>query len=92
MVSTSSCHRWFCRSPLFLVLAPADEWPLPGQIDPALTPCALCRRRLIVNGKQVFKSCSCKTFGPPVTVVALLAGAVLVVATWWALTQKPPAR
>jgi hypothetical protein len=67
------------------MFAPADNWPLPGQIAPALTPCAFCRRRLLVNGKQVFKSCSCKVFGPPVTIAALVAGAVLAVGAgaWW---------
>jgi len=69
------------------MLAPADNWPLPGQIAPTLTPCAFCCRRLVVNGKPVFKSCSCKAFGPPVTTAALVAGAVLAVgpgAWWWA--------
>jgi len=62
-----------------------EKWPLPGQIDPALTPCAFCRRRLVVNGQPVFQSCSCKAFGPPVTIAALVAGAALAVGVgaWW---------
>lgn len=64
---------------------PRDQWPLPGQIDPLLTPCALCRRRLLVDGKPVFATCSCKALGPSVTIGALVAGAaaVLVVGAWW---------
>ena len=60
-----------------------DQWPLPGQLDPNLTPCALCRRRLRVNGQLVFTTCSCKALGPPVTIGALVAGAVLLVAGVW---------
>ncbi|NML66093.1 hypothetical protein HHL22_12840 [Hymenobacter sp. RP-2-7] len=72
------------------MLAPADKWPLPGQVDPRLTPCAFCRRRLLVNGKPVFTSCSCKAFGPPVTVAALGVGAaaLLALGAWWALLRK----
>ncbi|AMR27502.1 hypothetical protein A0257_10610 [Hymenobacter psoromatis] len=63
----------------------SESWPLPGQVDPNLTPCAFCRRRLRVNGKPVFQTCSCKAFGPPVTVGALALGAALVlVGAWWA--------
>ena len=67
-----------------------DQWPLPGQLDPNLTPCAVCRRRLRVNGQQVFETCSCKALGPPVTIGALaVAGAVLVVAgVWWVRRTK----
>lgn len=62
-----------------------DQWPLPGQIDPNLTPCAFCRRRLLVDGKPVFETCSCKALGPPVTIGALVvAGAALLAgALWW---------
>ncbi len=61
-----------------------DSWPLPGQTDPNLTPCAFCRRRLRVNGQPVFTTCSCKALGPPVTIGALVAGAALLVAgVWW---------
>ena len=63
-----------------------DQWPLPGQLDPNLMPCALCRRRLRVNGQPVFETCSCKALGPPVTIGALaVAGAALLVGMglWW---------
>ena len=60
-----------------------EKWPLPGQVDPLITPCAFCRRRIMVGGKPLFKSCSCKAFGPPVTVAALVAGAGLAVAGLW---------
>ncbi|MGI4739282.1 MAG: hypothetical protein ACRYG7_29295 [Janthinobacterium lividum] len=61
-----------------------NQWPLPGRVDPLVSPCAFCRRRLVINGKQVFKSCSCKAFGPPATTTALLLGTVLVGASlWW---------
>jgi hypothetical protein len=72
------------------MLAPADKWPLPGQIDLSITPCAFCRRRLIINGKPVFKSCSCKSFGPPVTIATLVAGAVLAVGigAWWLARRR----
>lgn len=67
----------------------SPEWPLPGQVAPELMPCAFCRRRLRFNGKPVFTNCSCKAFGPPVTIGALLAGAVLVAAgTIWVLRRK----
>ncbi|MET4107283.1 hypothetical protein [Hymenobacter sp. UYP22] len=68
----------------------SPKWPLPGQVDPDLTPCAFCRRRLRVNGKPVFTTCSCKAFGPPVTVGALLAGAGLVAAgaIWYLRRNK----
>ena len=71
-------------------LEPRDQWPLPGQVDPLVTPCAFCRRRLRVNGKPVFQSCSCKALGPPVTIGALVAGtaAVLVVGAWWLWRRK----
>ena len=38
----------------------------------------------------MFKSCSCKAFGPPVTIVALVAGAVLAVGVgaWWLNTKN----
>ncbi|MGI4743216.1 MAG: hypothetical protein ACRYG7_49325 [Janthinobacterium lividum] len=66
-----------------------EQWPLPGQIDPALSPCAFCRRRLLVGGKPVFTSCSCQAFGPPVTIGALALGAVLAGAgLWWAGRQS----
>ncbi|WP_426489927.1 hypothetical protein [Hymenobacter sp. 102] len=58
----------------------SDQWPLPGQTDPNITPCAFCRRRLRFNGRSVFTSCSCKAFGPSITVGALVAGAVLAAA------------
>lgn len=71
------------------MLTPNNSWPLPGQVDPAITPCAFCRRRLVVNGRQVFQSCSCKAFGPPVTIAALVTGAVAAVAGLaWVLYQK----
>ena len=72
------------------MLIPAGKWPLPGQIDPALMPCAFCRRRLVVNGKPMFKSCSCKAFGLPVTIAALVAGAVLAVGAgvWWLARRR----
>lgn len=61
-----------------------NQWPLPGQVDPNLLPCAFCRRRLRINGHPVFTSCSCKAFGPPVTIGALLTGAALAaVGLWW---------
>jgi hypothetical protein len=60
-----------------------EKWPLPGQVDPAITPCAFCRRRLTLGGKPLFKSCSCKAFGPPVTIAALVAGAGLAMAGLW---------
>jgi hypothetical protein len=59
------------------------QWPLPGQVDPLVSPCAFCRRRLVINGKQVFKSCSCKAFGPPVTIAALVLGVVAGAGLWW---------
>ena len=69
---------------------PANQWPFPGQIDPHLMPCAFCRRRLRIGGKQVFTSCSCKAFGPPVTVAALVAGtlAALGGSIWWLSQRK----
>lgn len=72
------------------MLAPTPNWPLPGQVNPDLTPCAFCRRRLRVNGKPVFQTCSCKAFGPPVTIVALVAGAVLALGAgaWWLRYKK----
>ncbi|MDO7873457.1 hypothetical protein Q5H93_01850 [Hymenobacter sp. ASUV-10] len=61
-----------------------EQWPLPGQIDPNITPCAFCRRRIRVQGQPIFQTCSCKAFGPPVTIGALVAGAVLALAgLWW---------
>ncbi|RZJ57759.1 MAG: hypothetical protein EOO55_02650 [Hymenobacter sp.] len=67
-----------------------ETWPLPGQVDPLVSPCAFCRRRLVVGGKQVFTSCSCKAFGPPVTIGALALGVVLVLggAAWWAARRS----
>ncbi len=67
-----------------------EKWPLPGQVDPAITPCAFCRRRITLGGKPLFKSCSCKAFGPPVTVAALALGAGLAVGVgvWWLSTRK----
>ena len=67
---------------------PTPNWPLPGQVDPNLTPCAFCRRRIRVNGKPVFQTCSCKAFGPPVTIAALLVGAVAAVGGWWWSRRK----
>ncbi|NVO32591.1 hypothetical protein [Hymenobacter lapidiphilus] len=61
-------------------LEPRNQWPLPGRVDPSLSPCAFCRRRLRINGRPVFQSCSCKAFGPGVTVGALVAGVLLVLA------------
>lgn len=71
------------------MISPANPLPLPGQIDPHLVPCAFCRRRLYIGGKPVFTSCSCKAFGPPVTVVALVAGTLLALGggIWW-LSQR----
>lgn len=68
----------------------APTWPLPGQVAPSLTPCAFCRRRLRINGKPVFQSCSCKAFGPPVTIAALVAGAVLAAGAgaWWLARRR----
>ncbi|MGI4874801.1 MAG: hypothetical protein ACRYFX_26910 [Janthinobacterium lividum] len=75
------------------MLTPTNSWPLPGQVDPTLTPCAFCRRRILVNGKPLFKTCSCKAFGPPVTIAALVVGAGLaVMGLAWALYQKSPRR
>ncbi|MDQ2793384.1 MAG: hypothetical protein M3Y12_05180 [Bacteroidota bacterium] len=68
-----------------------NQWPLPGELDPNLTPCAFCRRRLRVNGQPVFTSCSCKALGPPVTIGALAAaGAALlfVAGVWWFRRRK----
>jgi len=72
------------------MLAPADTWPLPGQVDPLVTPCAFCRRRLHLGGKPVFKSCSCKALGPPATTAALVVGAVLAVGAggWWLARRR----
>ena len=63
-----------------------EKYPLPGQIDPLVSPCAFCRRRILVNGRPVFTTCSCKELGPPVTIGALAVGAAAVVAAavWWA--------
>ena len=69
-------------------LEPRDQWPLPGQTDPGLTPCAFCRRRLRRNGRPLFRSCSCKSFGPDVTIGALAAGAALVVVGGWLWWRK----
>ena len=70
-------------------LEPQDSWPLPGQVDPNLTPCALCRRRLLVHGKPVFTSCSCKTDGPRATVAKLAAWAVVfAVGMLWVRRRK----
>ena len=73
-----------------LMLTPTNQWPLPGQVDPNLTPCAFCRRRLHIGGKPVFQSCSCKAFGPPVTIVALVAGALAALGggIWWLGRRK----
>ncbi|RZK17543.1 MAG: hypothetical protein EOO56_17765 [Hymenobacter sp.] len=65
-----------------------NQWPLPGWVDPLVSPCAFCRRRLLINGKPVFKSCSCKAFGPPVTLAALGAGAMLAVGVGWLLARR----
>ncbi|MGI4833017.1 MAG: hypothetical protein ACRYFK_06095 [Janthinobacterium lividum] len=51
-------------------------------------PCAFCRRRLRVNGKPLFKNCSCQAFGPPVTLGALAAGVVLAAGAWWVMAHK----
>lgn len=61
------------------------EWPLPGRIDPHLTPCALCRRRLLVNGQPVFTTCSCQALGPSVTIGVVATGTMVLVAMglWW---------
>jgi hypothetical protein len=67
----------------------SGQWPLPGQTNPNLTPCVFCCRRLRFNAKPVFTSCSCKAFGPPATVGALAAGAVLAVAgAVWLLRRR----
>ena len=71
-----------------IMISPATQWPLPGQVDPQLLPCAFCRRRLRVNGKPVFASCSCQAFGPPVTVAALAAGALALLGGLWWLRQR----
>ena len=60
-----------------------ESWPLPGQVDPLVSPCAFCRRRLVLNGKPVFTSCSCQAFGPPVTMGALAVGMVRGVASYY---------
>ncbi|MGI4737717.1 MAG: hypothetical protein ACRYG7_21325 [Janthinobacterium lividum] len=67
------------------MIPPPKQWPLPGQVDPRLLPCAFCRRRLRIGGKPVFASCSCQAFGPPVTVAALAAGALALLGggIWW---------
>lgn len=71
------------------MLSPANQWPLPGQVDPHLLPCAFCRRRLRFGGKPVFTSCSYQAFGPPVTVAALAAGALaLLGSAWWLGRRK----
>ncbi|MGI4821448.1 MAG: hypothetical protein ACRYFV_09580 [Janthinobacterium lividum] len=62
-----------------------NTWPLPGQIDPVVSPCAFCRRRLRLGGRPVFASCSCKAFGPGVTIGALVAGTVLAAGALWLL-------
>ena len=67
-----------------------EKWPLPGQTDPNITPCAFCRRRIRVQGQPVFQTCSCKALGPPVTIGALAAGAVLVLAGLWWLVRRQP--
>ncbi|MGI4863754.1 MAG: hypothetical protein ACRYFZ_07490 [Janthinobacterium lividum] len=65
------------------------QWPLPGQVDPTISPCVFCRRRITIGGKPLFKSCSCKAFGPPVTIAALALGALLVLGgAWWASRQR----
>lgn len=64
------------------------QWPLPGQVNPNITPCAFCRRRIRVNGQPIFQTCSCKALGPPVTIGALAAGAVLVAAALWWLAKR----
>ena len=66
-----------------------DQWPLPGQTDPNLTPCAFCRRRLKSDGQPVFMTCSCKALGPSVTIGALAVGAVLLAGSlWWWRARK----
>jgi hypothetical protein len=65
-----------------------EKWPLPGQIDPNITPCAFCRRRIRVQGQPVFQTCSCKALGPPVTIGALATGAVLALAGLWWLAKR----
>ncbi|MCA8832459.1 hypothetical protein [Hymenobacter pini] len=67
----------------------SQKWPMPGQVDPNITPCAFCRHRLRINGQPVFASCSCKAFGPPVTIGALVAGGALVaVGMLWLWRRK----
>jgi hypothetical protein len=74
---------------LTIMMQFSEEWPLPGQVDPDITPCAFCRRRLHVNGGPIFITCSCKTMGPSVTIGALAVGAVaLVAAAVWALSRN----
>ncbi|MGI4740833.1 MAG: hypothetical protein ACRYG7_37160 [Janthinobacterium lividum] len=72
------------------MISPAAQWPLPGQVDPKLMPCVFCRRRLRIGGKPVFANCSCQAFGPPVTVAALVAGALAVLggSIWWLSRRK----
>ncbi|AWM34143.1 hypothetical protein [Hymenobacter nivis] len=66
-----------------------EQWPLPGQVDPALSPCAFCRRRLRIGGRPVLASCSCKALGAPVTVGALVVGGALVMSgLWWGFSKK----
>lgn len=49
--------------------------PLP-MADAPLSPCAVCRRRLRVNGKPVFTTCLCLKRGRGATVLTLAATAV----------------
>ena len=65
-----------------------EKYPLPGQLDPHLTPCAFCRRRLVVNGRPVFTTCSCKELGPPVTIRGLAAGVALLAGGLWWLARR----
>lgn len=52
-------------------------------------PCVACRRRLHVNGKQVFTNCCCQSYGPPVTVLSLALGAAALAALALAVARTP---
>ncbi|UOG74910.1 hypothetical protein MTX78_22690 [Hymenobacter tibetensis] len=54
-----------------------------------VSPCLACRRRIQVKGQPLFTTCSCVNYGRGTTVVALVAGALLIVGgLWWYVEQK----